>query len=280
MGYHSGQNGAKPMMAEVFAIAWRMAVFLAVIYALVAVGAHFMSLGMLFPRPPVSYQLTPDYLQLTTPDGVRLAARYWPNPSAKYTLLYLHGNYEDLGKVGEYMSKFLSAGYAAFALDYRHYGQSGGTPTEANTCADAQLAYDYLHQKLGVPADRIIIFGYSLGGGVAVDLALHRPAAGLVLQCPFVSAYRVLTRYRLLPGDKFVNIDKVPKLKLPVLVIHGTADVTIPWWHGEALFQAVTSPKMKLFIEGGPHVGLGDYAGPPYWEELKKFSDSLPAAEQ
>ncbi len=264
------------MMPGMFAIAWRMAVFLAVIYTLVAVGAHFISRAMLFPRPPVSYQLTPEYLQLMTPDRVRLTARHWPNPSAKYTLLYLHGNYEDLGKVGEYMPDFLAAGYAAFALDYRHYGQSGGTPTEANTCADAQLAYDYLHDKLGVPADRIIIFGYSLGGGPGVELALRRPAAGLVLQSAFVSAYRVMTRYRLLPGDKFVNLDKVPNLKLPVLVIHGTADATIPCWHGEALFQAITSPKMKLFVEGGAHVGLGDYAGPYYWIQLNKFSDSLP----
>ena len=262
-------------MPELFLSVGRVLLLLGVVYGLLALGAHFLAMGILFPRPPVTYQLTPDYLQLTAPDGVKLAARHWANPSAKYTLLYVHGNYEDLGRVGEYLPQFVSAGYAAFSLDYRHYGQSGGTPTEANAYADVQLAYDYLHSKLGVPADRIIIFGYSIGGGPAVELALHRPAAGLVLQSVFVSAYRVMTHVRVLPGDKFVNIAKVPQLRCPVYVIHGTADKTIPCWHGEALYQATTARKMEFLVEGGPHVGLGDFAGTRYWEELKKFTDSL-----
>ena len=275
MRHYAGQNPDKSTMPEMIAIAGRIILLLAAIYALVAVGAHFLSLSMLFPRPPVKYELTADYIQLTTPDGVRLAARHWANPQAKYTLLYLHGNYEDLGSIGEYVPQFLNAGYAVFALDYRRYGHSGGTPTEGNTCADVQLAYDHLRTKLGVPADRIILWGYSLGGGPAVELALHQPAAGLVLQGVFVSTYRVMTRVPLLPGDKFKNLGKVPQLKLPVLVIHGTADQTIPFWHGEALYEAIMARKTKLFIEGGPHTGLADYAGPRYWAELRKFTDSL-----
>ena len=170
------------------------------VYLLVAVAGHFYSLTRIFPRPPVSYVLTEDYIQLTAPDGVRIIARHWPNPTAKYTVLYLHGNYEDLGSIGEYIPQFITAGYAAFALDYRHYGFSGGEPTESNTNADVQMAYDYLRNNLHVPADHIIIFGYSMGSGPAVELALHRPAAGLILQGPYVSAYRVMTHFRLFPG--------------------------------------------------------------------------------
>jgi fermentation-respiration switch protein FrsA (DUF1100 family) len=262
-------------MPEMIAVAGRIALLLAVAYALLAIGAHFLSLKMIFPQPPVKYAMTADYLQLTTPDGVKLAARHWPNPAAKYTALYLHGNYEDLGSVGEYVPQFLAAGYAVFAVDYRHYGHSEGTPTEANTYADVLLAYEYLRTKLGVPANRIIIFGYSLGGGPAVELALHQPAAGLVLQGAFVSTYRVMTTIPLFPGDKFVNLAKVPRLKLPVYVIHGTADATVPFWHGEKLFEAITARKARLFVEGGPHAGLADFTGPRYWEELKKFTDSL-----
>lgn len=253
----------------------RILLLLAVVYALLAVGAHFIAPGMIFPRPPVKYELTSDYIQLTAPDGVKLVARHWPNPSAKYTLLYLHGNYEDLGSIGEYMPQFINAGYAAFALDYRRYGHSGGTPTETNTCADVQLAYDYLRTKLGVPANRIVIFGYSLGGGPGVELALHQPVAGLVLQGTFTSAYRVMTRVPLFPGDKFVNIAKVPQLRVPVLYLHGREDRTVPVWHGEALYAATKARKMKLFVEGGHHSGLADSTGPRYWEELKKFTDSL-----
>lgn len=253
----------------------RILSLLAVVYLLLTVGAHFWSLSMIFPRPPVNYELGPDYIQLTAADGVKIAARHWPNPKAKYTLLYLHGNYEDLGSIADYIPQFVAEGYAVFAIDYRHYGRSEGVPTEANTCADAALAYDYMRTKLGVPANRIILFGYSLGAGPAVELARHQPAAGLVMQGAFVSVYRVMTTIPAFPGDKFVNIAKVPELKLPVFVIHGTADDTVPFWHGEKLYEAVTTRKAKLFVEGGPHAGLGDFTGPRYWDALRKFIDSL-----
>lgn len=262
-------------MPELVLSLGRILLLLAVVYAGLAVAAHFYSLQVLFPRPPVKYELGPDYVQLTAPDGVKLTARHWPNPAAKYTLLYLHGNYEDLGSLNEYLPQFVAAGYAVFAVDYRGYGRSEGRSTAAGACADAALAYDYLRTKLGVPADRIIIFGYSLGSGPGVELALHQPVAGLVMQGAFVSAYRVMTTYPLLPGDKFTNLAKVPRLKLPVLVIHGTADDTVAFWHGQKLYDAVTAPKAKLFIEGGPHAGLADFAGPRYWEALRKFTDSL-----
>ena len=276
MKHYSGSDPEKFTMTDLLAVSWRLLAFLVILYALLAVGAHFLSQGMLFPRPPVQYALGPDYVQLTALDGVKLAGRYWPNSTAKYTLLYLHGNYEDLGSIGEYMPQFVKdGGYASFAIDYHGYGLSGGRPSEAALYADAQLAYDYLRHTLKVPADRIVIFGYSLGGGPAVELALHQPAAGLVLQGAFVSAYRVMTRIPLFPGDKFVNIAKVPHLTLPVFVIHGTADNTVPFWHGEALYAAINAPKMKFFVEGGPHAGLADFAGSRYWEELRKFTDSL-----
>lgn len=263
-------------MSEAMAVSSKILLMLLALYLLLAVAGHFYSLARIFPRPPVSYALTEDYIQLTAPDGVRIIARHWPNPTAKYTVLYLHGNYEDLGSIGEYIPQFITAGYAAFALDYRHYGFSGGVPTESTTNADVQMAYDYLRDNLHVPADHIIIFGYSMGSGPAVELALHRPATGLVLQGPYVSTYRVMTHFRIFPGDKFVNIDKVPQLKLPVLVIHGTADATIPFWHGEAVYAAITARKASLFVEGGPHTRLPEYTGPRYWTELKKFTESLP----
>ena len=262
-------------MSEAVISFGRILLLLGIAYALLAVGAHYLSLVMLFPRPPVKYELGPGYVQLTAPDGVKIAARHWANPNTKYTVLYLHGNYEDLGSIDEYLPQFVGAGYAVFALDYRRYGHSEGTPTEATLYADTRLAYDYLRTKLGVPADRIIIFGYSLGGGPGIELARHVPAAGLVIQGAFVSAYRVMTRIPLFPGDKFVNLAKVPSLKLPVMVIHGTDDRTVPFWHGEALYDAITARKQKLFVDGAAHTRLAEFTGQRYWDELKKFTDSL-----
>lgn len=262
-------------MSDLLPVLLRLLALFGGLYLAAAVCAHFLSLSMIFPRPPVKYELTPDYVQLTAPDGVKIAARYWPNPSAKYTVLYLHGNYEDLGSIGEYIPTFLNSGYAVLAFDYRHYGHSGGTSNERSTYADTQLVYDYLRNSLKVPANRVVLFGYSLGGGPAVELATREPVAGLVLQGAFTSAYRVMTRVPVFPGDKFVNIRKVPALRVPVMVIHGTADETVPFWHGEALYEAITSRKTKLFVEGGPHGGLADFTGPRYWEQLKLFTDSL-----
>ena len=253
----------------------RLLLVLALVYGLLAVGAHYLSLSMIFPRPPVKYEMGPDYVTLTAPDGTKLAARHWANPQARYTLLYLHGNYQDLGSLAEYMPTFVNHGYAVFAFDYRRYGHSAGTPAEGNLYSDTQLAYDYLRTQLGVPADRIVVYGYSLGGGPAVELARHQPVAGIVLQGAFVSSYRVMTRIPVFPGDKFANLGKMPELKCPVMVIHGTLDATVPFWHGVRLYEATAARKTKLFIEGGQHGGLADFAGPVYWDELRKFTDSL-----
>lgn len=262
-------------MTETMAVLGRLILLLSALYVVLAIGAHYLSLAMIFPRPPLAYSLGPDHVQLTAPDGVKLVARHWPNPKARHTILYLHGNYEDLGSIDGYIPAFVKAGYAVFALDYRRYGLSEGVPSEANTSGDAQLAYDYVREKLGVPADRIVVFGYSLGGGPGVEVALNRPVAGLVLQGAFVSAYRVMTRIPVFPGDKFRNLAKMPRLTCPVMVIHGTDDRTVAFWHGEALYAAIRSRKQSLFVDGGPHAGLGDFVGPRYWEELRRFTDSL-----
>jgi len=271
----SGRSPDQSTRMELFTVAGKLLAMGLVLYLLLAIGAHFLSLKMLFPRPPVKYELGPNYLQLTTPEGVKIAARHWVNPQAKYTMLYLHGNYEELGSLGEYIPTFVAAGYDVFAIDYRGYGRSEGAPSEANLYADTRLAYDYLRNKLGVPADRIMIFGYSLGGGPAVELAVSQPAAGLVLQGAFVSAYRTMTGIPLFPWDKFVNLSKVPRLRCPVMVIHGMADGTVPFLHGVKLYGAITARKTHLFVAGGPHGGLADFTGPLYWAELKKFTDSL-----
>lgn len=264
-----------PKMPDVLFMTGRVLALLVALYAVCAVGAHYLSLEMMFPRPPVTYAPGPEYIPLQASDGTTIMARHWQNPTARHTLLYLHGNYEDLGTVAGYVPGLVKAGYAVFAIDYRRYGLSGGVPDEANLYADTQLAYDYLRTKLGVPAASIVPFGYSLGGGPAVELARRQPVGGLILQGTFVSAYRVMTRVPLFPADKFDNLRKIPEVRCPVLVIHGTADTTVPFWHGVALYAAARSRKASLFVEGGPHAGLADFTGARYDEELRRFTDSL-----
>ena len=262
-------------MADVFGMTWRLLALFGIGYVALTIIAHFISTGMIFPRPPANYTPGTDHLRMKTPDGVTLTARHWPNPSARYTMLYLHGNGEDLGIISGYIEEYVKAGFAVFAFEYRGYGHSGGRPDEATTYQDAQLAYRYVRETLKVPADRIVVFGYSLGGGPAVELARREKIGGLILEGAFVSAYRVMTRFPLFPADKFVNLAKLPHVGCPVLVIHGTDDRTVPFWHGQSLFAAAREPKRSLWVEGGGHGGLAEVAGEKYWQTLHDFVQSL-----
>ena len=146
----------------------------------------------------------------------------------------------------------------------------------SKACRDVEAAYDYLTHELRTPPEKIILYGRSLGSGVTVHLAAHRPAAGLVLESPFVSVFRVITHYALFPFDKLPNLRDIRKINCPVLVMHGTLDRVIPFWHGKAVYAAATTPKSCLWVEGAGHNNLVEIAGPRYAEALRTFTAGLP----
>ncbi|MGH9579358.1 MAG: alpha/beta hydrolase [Terriglobales bacterium] len=222
-----------------------------------------------------SYRDGPGILRIPSPDGQRLAAVHRVNPDARFTILFSHGNAEDLGDNSYYFDGLQQAGFSVFAWDYRGYGLSDGRPSEKTFYGDAETVYDYLTRTLGVPADRIILLGRSLGGAAAVHLAARHPAAGLVLESSFVSGRRVLSRIPLFPFDKFPNLDRLARVTCPVLVIHGTQDRTIPFEHGEILFAAAPHPKRSLWVEGAGHNDLYLVAGERYRRELRQFAEWL-----
>jgi hypothetical protein len=250
----------------------------AVVFAYVAlmVYAWLASDRMIFLPPPPSYPDGPEILKIPAPDGVPLAARHLPCPSARYTLLYFHGNAEDLGQVEPSLRELRDRlGVAVLGWDYRGYGKSGGRVGEPATLRDAQTVLAYLAGTLGVPPERVILYGRSLGGGPAVELAASHHCAGLIFHGAFTSAFRVMTRVRLLPFDKFVVLEKLPHVTCPVLVLHGTADETIPFSHAQKLYAAVRGPKYKLWIEGAGHNDLVESAGDDYWRALAEFVRGL-----
>lgn len=218
-------------------------------------------------RPPAGLQ------KIRMPDGTEIATVHLPNPGARHTLWFFHGNAEDLGDLEPSLAALRDSGFAVFAFDYPGYGLSGGAPSEESLYAAARAARAHLRTTLGVPADRTIVFGRSLGTGPATQMAVEEAPGGLVLQAPFVSVYRVVTRWRILPFDQFVNLGKIPQVKCPVLVLHGTADEVIPFRHGEAIFAAAPEPKRALFVPGAGHNDFVDAAGPRYWKALREFSD-------
>lgn len=248
----------------------RSAVF---IYVLFAIYVYFRADSMIFLPQPSSYQDTKDTIKLKNNENQQLSAVYLPNPRAKYTILYIHGNAEDLGDIQPVLEQLRNLGFSVFAYDYRGYGTSQGTPTENHAYEDIDTVYRHLTEKLNIKPEQIIVFGRSVGGGSAVDLASRQPVAGLIIESTFTSAFRVVVPFPILPFDKFNNLDKIKKVKCPVLVMHGKLDDTIPFEHSEKLFAAVSSPKLSLWVENANHNDFVTVAGEKYGKTLRDFAD-------
>jgi len=241
-------------------------------YVLFFLYFYLLADRLVFQPHAASYREGGRFIKIPTGDGVRVAALYLPHPQARYTLLFSHGNAEDLGDNLEFLEGLQRAGFAVLAWDYRGYGASEGTPSEKTLYADGQAVYDYLVQELKTPPERVIVFGRSLGSVAAVDLAARQPVAGLILEGGLVSGQRVLLPFPVFPFDRFRNIDKIGKVRCPVLIIHGTADEVVPFRNGEALFRAAHEPKRNWRVEGAGHNDLAFQVGPEYGRKLHEFA--------
>ncbi len=250
--------------------------FALVIYmATAAVAWGFVDSLLYHPEYGSRREPTLGPLKIRVDETLQLSAIYLPNPSAKFTIWYFHGNAEDLGDVEPRLWQLQARGFAVFACDYPGYGLSGGQPSEKSIYAANEAAMKHLRDVLHVPPDRLILYGRSLGGGSAVELASKNPVAGLVLESAFTSVFRVMTRWPLLPGDQFRNAKKMPQVKCPVLVMHGKADEVIPFHHGETLLAAVPGKKSHLWVDQAGHNNLLTVAGDRYWEALLQFTGGL-----
>lgn len=200
-------------------------------------------------------------------------------------LLYLHGNGVNIGANAAHAYRFHQMGFHVLLIDYRGYGLSGGGfPTEDKVYEDAEVAWQHLVSDRHMPPERIMIYGHSLGGAVAIDLAVRHPdAAGLIVQSSFTSVRDVIDRmgqYVLFPIDllltqRFDSIQKVPRLQLPVLLIHGTADLEIPADMSESLYAAAPQPKRLWLVPEAGHNNVADVAGQEYFRVVQEFTNSI-----
>jgi abhydrolase domain-containing protein 17 len=243
------------------------------LYVSLLVFAIFLSESMIFLPHPSSYTDSPEILKIAIANGNKISGLYLPNPTAKFTLLVSHGNAEDLGDDRPWLEDLRRAGFSVFAYDYEGYGTSQGKATEKAVYQDEAAAYDYLAIHLKTPPERIVIYGRSVGTGPATYIAARRPAAGLILQSPFVSAFRVLTRIPLLPFDRFPNGKNIRHVHCPVLIMHSHGDRVIGFWHGQKLFELANEPKEFFWAKNADHNEMELAEG--YMEALQKFSQSL-----
>lgn len=253
----------------------KMLLAVALLYVGLVLLVRFSSESLIFLPHPASYKDNADILKIESANGSKISALYLPNPSAKFTVLVSHGNAEDLGDDRYWLEDLREAGFSVLAYDYQGYGTSQGNPGEKVLYEDETAAYDFLTVNLKVPPERIILLGRSVGSGPAVHVAARKPVAGLVLQSPFLSAYRALTRIPLLPFDRFPNYKDIRRVHCPVLIVHGTRDTVISPWHGKKLFDLAGEPKKFLWVEGAGHNDLELVAGKKYLEAIKDFASSL-----
>lgn len=239
--------------------------------------ARVVSQSMLFPVPPLSYHDLPGLTLLPgTKPGEQFAAVYLPNPSASRLVILFHGNGDDLGPTMPRLQALRASGLAVLAVDYAGYGRSSGRPSEKGVYAAADAAYLHATEKLGWKPAQVVVHGVSLGGAGATWIASRQPVGGLILESAFMSAYRVVTYWPLIPGDQLKNLSRMKTVRCPVFVIHGTADNTVDVSHGRKLFAAAPEPKRCYWVEGASHNRVMSTAGDRYWQELREFYASLP----
>ena len=246
------------------------------LYIGLGIYAYFFADGMIFQPQSNFYSDNDSIIKLATPNGEKITARLFKNPNAEFTILFSHGNAEDIFTSTEFSKKLSDSGFNVFAYDYRGYGLSEGKSSEKNSYEDAETAYNYLINDLKIAPEKIIIFGRSLGGGVTVDLASRKKCGGLIAESTFVSAFRVMTTYKIYPFDEFENLKKIPDVKCPLLLIHGKKDELIGIWHGEKLFSAANEPKYFYQVEDGTHGTVAYHGGEKYFQMIKDFADKLP----
>ena len=273
-------------------------------YAAILVWFHLNEDALLFhpavatpPGEPQRAGTTPPYpphldVTVRTADAVTLVARVIDPPPlppagtglsgpAPGWILYLHGSSGNVATPGynQAWAEFHRLGLGVMAVDYRGYGGSAGVPSEAGLYLDAAAAYAYLTTELHVPVERIIIYGYSLGSAVAIDLASRLPAAGLIVEGAFLSVpARGAELYPYLPvawlaHNRFASMDKVGRVTMPKLFIHARQDQVIPLAHGRRLFDRARAPKYFQEVAGG-HVDAYR-VDPGFFGAVKRFVVSL-----
>jgi fermentation-respiration switch protein FrsA (DUF1100 family) len=242
--------------------------------------AWLVSESMMYHPPRERIAPRGEILRIPVTHEEAVAAVYRHAPGSDVLLLYSHGNGEDLGQLDPLLDLYTSRGYSVLAYDYRGYGLSDGSPGERNTYRDIDAVYAYATNTLGYAPSAIIAYGRSIGTGPSTWLAANRDVGGLVLESGFSSIFRVVTGAPVFPIDRYPNGRRLASVTAPVFVLHGRADATIPFEHGERLYRLATSPKTNLWVDGAGHINLLAVAGETYWHMFEAFLSSRPIAHQ
>ena len=270
-------------MVDVGFVAIRVGRILVISWLIIVALLYIFQRRMVFiPDPtrmsPAQARLTGVSEQtITTPDGETLVTWWSPPRQGRPVVLYFHGNGGNLSARAGRMQLFQQAGWGALMLADRGYNGSTGQPSETALVADAKLAFDQVVAR-GIPGDQIVVFGESLGTGLAVQVAADRPVRAIILDSPYTSLVDVAAGrmpwipVRWLMADRLDSLAVIPRVHAPLLIIHGDQDDAVPYDLGVRLFNAANEPKRMLTLPGAGHVTpLRD--GP--WVTVRAFVEKV-----
>ena len=241
-------------------------------YGAIVALAYFAQRSLLyFPErthttPAVAGLPQAEEVELATSDGERVIAWHVAPRSERPVVLYFHGNGGALAWRADRFRRIVADGTGLIALSYRGYGGSSGRPSEAGLLQDAEATYAFATARY--PAERLVLYGESLGTGVAVALAAEHKIGKVILEAPFTSAVDVgaaaypFLPVRLLMHDRFRSDQRIGKVTAPVLVIHGARDNVVPIAYGERLYALITAPKKFVRFPEGHHSDLDSHGAP------------------
>ncbi|WP_119458445.1 alpha/beta hydrolase [Rhodospirillaceae bacterium SYSU D60014] len=249
----------------------------------VAAGAYMLVLGLMFGFQRQLLYLpsreAPDLaesgvdrlmepVRVTTADGLEILLWYCPpsTPNAPVLALF-HGNGGHIGHRAPKMKPYIEAGYGVLLAGYRGYGGNPGRPTEEGLYSDARAALDFFARQ-GLGAERLVLYGESLGSAVAVQMATERSVAALILEAPMTSVAAVAqARYPIFPVrwlvlDRFDSLAKIGSVRAPLLLMHGERDTVVPIRFGRVLFEAANEPKEARYFTDAGHNDLQAFGAP------------------
>ena len=263
---HCGRTGGKSMSQFITFVVGTYAALVGALFLLQRNLLYYPDTSVPSPAASGVAEMTPVTLQ--TDDGLALLSWYGAADGGQPSIVFFHGNAGHIGSRGVKARLFLDAGFGVLLVGYRGYGGNPGKPTEDGFYADGQAALDFLAER-GVKAETTVLYGESLGTGVAVHLA-HRqaaraPVAAVVLEAPYTGIAEVAAYHypfvpaRWLVRDRFDSAAKIAHIEAPVLIFHGERDRTIPPKFGRALFAVAAEPKESRWFERGNHNDLYDF---------------------
>jgi fermentation-respiration switch protein FrsA (DUF1100 family) len=265
-------------------VLWILLTAIALIYAISLTGLYWLQGRLVYPLEQIEafknaeLEARTEAISIKTEDDLALTIRYKaPKRKTAATVILFHGNGEDLTQRGHIALEMIEAGYGVLLAEYRGYGGNPGTPHEAGLYADARAAHAYASAR----SSNIVLHGYSLGSGVAVQLASEVKINALMLEAPFTSIVDVAARrfwlfpVRLLARDRYESLSKIASVRAPLLIYGGTNDGVIPPAHFQRLFDAARGDKRLALIEDADHLNVWTMGGR---EHVMQFLASLQPA--